>query len=230
MDFKSFIKFTGALAAGAIGGLAVSTAAIAVFTDMTVTGFIHRFLSLDFIESLVSFIVGIGAFFAALAVSVVIHEAGHLVAGLLSGYRFVSFRLFNTALIRKDGNFRLRHYGIAGTGGRCLLDPPDVPADRLSVFWYNAGGVIANILLFLALLPLMWLDLHPLLKEWVFIFLLTDALMTILNGVPMRLGGIGNDAHHILISADARDKEVSRHLQQGYVLQSQGAVRCGSVS
>lgn len=34
---------------------------------------------------------------------VLLHEGGHLVCGLATGYRFVSFRIFNLTFIRKDG-------------------------------------------------------------------------------------------------------------------------------
>ena len=33
---------------------------------------------------------------------VLLHEGGHLVCGLATGYRFVSFRIFNLTFIRKD--------------------------------------------------------------------------------------------------------------------------------
>ena len=37
--------------------------------------------------------------FGAILLHVIIHEAGHLVFGLLSGYRFVSFRIFSLTLV-----------------------------------------------------------------------------------------------------------------------------------
>ena len=36
---------------------------------------------------------------------VLLHEGGHLVCGLATGYRFVSFRIFNLTFIRKDGKY-----------------------------------------------------------------------------------------------------------------------------
>ena len=52
---------------------------------------------------------------------VIIHEAGHLVFGLLSGYKFISFRVFDFKII-KDGNgkLKIRFERLAGTGGQCL--------------------------------------------------------------------------------------------------------------
>ena len=61
---------------------------------------------------------------------IVIHEAGHLLFGLMSGYRFVSFRIGSFVLVRDDEGFRLGRFSIAGTGGQCLLDPPAMTDGR----------------------------------------------------------------------------------------------------
>jgi hypothetical protein len=39
-------------------------------------------------------LLGLLFFFASFFVQIILHEAGHLVFGGLSGYRFVSFRIF----------------------------------------------------------------------------------------------------------------------------------------
>ena len=59
---------------------------------------------------------------------IIIHEAGHLVFGLLTGYKFVSFRVFNV-LIDKEENDKIRLrtvQGVDGTGGQCLMSPPKI--------------------------------------------------------------------------------------------------------
>ena len=48
------------------------------------------------------------AFLAAILAQVILHEAGHLVCGLLSGYRFSSFRVGNLMWVKADGHLRLR--------------------------------------------------------------------------------------------------------------------------
>ena len=62
---------------------------------------------------------------------IILHEGGHLVCGLLTGYRFVSFRIFNQTLIRQDGRMRIKRFNIAGTGGQCLLVPPERPLEEI---------------------------------------------------------------------------------------------------
>lgn len=88
---------------------------------------------------------------AGLAAGLLAHEAGHGVAGLMSGYRPVSFRLLSLVFTGDGrGRLRVRRYGIAGTFGQCLMEPPAGPADRLPVVAYNLGGIVANALLALA--------------------------------------------------------------------------------
>ena len=76
---------------------------------------------------------------------IIIHESGHLLFGLLTGYRFCSFRIGSLMWIRQDGALRFRRLKLAGTGGQCLLSPPDWRED-FPFIWYNLGGVLCNLL------------------------------------------------------------------------------------
>ena len=62
--------------------------------------------------------------FAAYFIHAVIHEFGHLVFGLLTGYKFISFRIGNFMFIKKEGKLRVKLFNIVGTGGQCLMMPP----------------------------------------------------------------------------------------------------------
>lgn len=87
--------------------------------------------------------------------SVPIHEGGHLICGLLTGYRFVSFRAGRFICYRRQGKLRIGRYQIAGTGGQCLLGPPGASPDApFPYVLYNLGGALANFVVggcFLAL-------------------------------------------------------------------------------
>lgn len=135
----------------------------------------------------------------AAILNIVLHEAGHLVAGLMTGYKFVSFRFFNWTLIRKDGRLRWRNFELEGTGGQCLMAPPDKPLEEIDTRWYNAGGVLAQLIITLLSIVLIWaLDL----PEWLDILLVMMALFGIFgvltNGIPMKLGGVANDGFNLL--------------------------------
>lgn len=197
---KTLLKIIGGLLIGILIGLLLSTAGIVLFTDKSLEEVISAFGKLQPGEGLLSIITGIGALIVSLFLLVTIHEGGHLVCGLLSGYRFVSFRLFNLTVIRSEGKLRVKHFAVAGTGGQCLLSPPDLPLKDIPVVWYNFGGILATIAAGLIVLPLLWIHtLPPLLYESVVIFLLTDLFLILTNGIPMQTGGIGNDASNIIM-------------------------------
>mgnify|MGYP001113349667 FL=1 len=123
-----------------------------------------------------------------------IHEAGHLVCGLLSGYKFVSFRIFDFTILRSEGRLRVKRFAVAGTGGQCLLSPPDKALQQIPTALYNMGGVLANVLALLAAIPFFYCDSSAYVTEFLGIFVLTDVIMILVNGVPMCINGIGNDA------------------------------------
>lgn len=84
---------------------------------------------------------------AVLCGTIVIHEAGHLVMGLATGYKFVSFRIGPFTLIREDGRLKLRLYSVMGTGGQCLLMPPKTDSpENAPYFLYHLGGGLFNII------------------------------------------------------------------------------------
>lgn len=58
--------------------------------------------------------------------SILIHELGHLVMGLMTGYKFLSFR-FLTFHVQHDENGKLKLFkqNIPGTMGQCLMIPPN---------------------------------------------------------------------------------------------------------
>ena len=145
----------------------------------------------------------------AFILNIVLHEGGHLVAGLLTGYRFVSFRFLNFTLINRDGHLRLRNYELAGTGGQCLLAPPDKPIEQIDTRWYNAGGVLANILIAAISLLLFWVcDLPTWLNEFLLILGIISILTALTNGIPMKMGGVANDGLNLFqLEKDATSKQ-----------------------
>lgn len=54
---------------------------------------------------------------AAIILQIIIHEAGHLVFGLLTGYRFSSFRIGNLMWIKENSKIKLRRLSLTGTAG-----------------------------------------------------------------------------------------------------------------
>ena len=139
-------------------------------------------------------IIGLGL---ALSVflSIIIHEGGHLVFGLISGYGFSSFRIAGVMLVRQDGRLRVRTMSIAGTGGQCLMIPPEPDENgKIPVILYNLGGIIANLVLCALFAALYALTIKHIVVAYIFLLsTIISMLMAVTNGIPLHVGGIAND-------------------------------------
>ncbi|MDE6741165.1 MAG: hypothetical protein K2J58_02415, partial [Muribaculaceae bacterium] len=205
---KSVLKLIAGLLAGGLIGLLLGGLIVVLFTDTTWSEYIAKYYSINISEGLVVFIVAVVSMIISFLVLVPIHELGHLVCGLLSGYRFVSFRIFNYTILKVDGKFRIKKFAVAGTGGQCLLTPPAIALDKIPTGWYNFGGVMANIIMLAIALPFFLLPLNPFVAEALGVFVAVDAIMILLNGIPMMAGGVGNDGYNMkLLKKNLRSKQ-----------------------
>lgn len=137
--------------------------------------------------------------YVAEILQIIIHEGGHLVCGLMSGYTFVSFRVFSWMWVKRDGKLRFKRFSLAGTGGQCLMAPPKLVDGKMPVALYNFGGAIANAVVGLIALGAYFLWPHvPVLSNGLLIFALLGLMQAVFNGVPMRLGMVDNDGYNAL--------------------------------
>ncbi len=139
--------------------------------------------------------------FVAVIINIILHEAGHLLFGLLTGYRFVSFRIFKFTLTRENGHFHWKRFHISGTGGQCIMAlPENQDPDRAPWFWYNAGGVLLNLAVVVLSVVMLRMS-HPgvvMLSFWLMMAVVA-LYMLVVNGIPMSVGGVSNDARNILL-------------------------------
>lgn len=136
----------------------------------------------------------------ALFVVTIIHETGHLVFGLLSGYRFVSFRVGSLMLVKVDNKIRLKKFSIAGTGGQCLMSPPDMVDKKIPFKMYNLGGSLMNLLtsVIFLVIALLLKNSQPFLSAIMQALFILGLVTALTNGIPMRLGAIDNDGYNTL--------------------------------
>ncbi len=196
---KGILKMILGLLLGIGTGLLIGGLFYVVFNGGSLSEYFGKLFAVDGSEMLqiIAFVLLWMAVSAVL--QIVIHEAGHLVAGLLTGYRFVSFRVFSLTLIRKDGHFQFRRFALGGTGGQCLMSPPDRPVAQIDTRWYNLGGVLANVLVATAALGAFILCDWPMWAEtWMLMLAIIGFLYALLNGLPLKIGGVGNDGHNLL--------------------------------
>jgi hypothetical protein len=152
----------------------------------------------------------VAAMIISFYLSVIVHEGGHLVFGLISGYRFSSFRVGSLMLMRSEGKFSLRSFSLAGTGGQCLMCPPNPVEGSVPVVLYNLGGVIFNMIFSVISMVLYFLyrDI-PFLSPTLLVFGIISVIIVLTNGIPLYTGGIANDGMNALSLAKDRRAAVA---------------------
>lgn len=147
------------------------------------------------------------ALLAALYAHVLVHEAGHLLGGRATGYRFVSYRAGQNIWMRRGGRIVRGRYRLAGTGGQCLMAPPGSGPDApFPWLWYNLGGPLANLVLGGLTAAGALLSAPPLARFLCVLFGVPGLLLGALNLLPP-LGGDGSN-----LVALHRSKEAQRAL------------------
>ena len=127
-------------------------------------------------------------------IQLIIHEVGHLIAGLLSGYSFGSFRIGSLMIVNDNGKLKMRRQSIAGTGGQCLMIPPQPVDGKIPVIFYNLGGVLMNFLtLPICVYLIRFLIGKPVLYCGCVMMFLSGLIVVLTNGIPIKLGMINND-------------------------------------
>ncbi|MDD6039521.1 MAG: M50 family metallopeptidase [bacterium] len=147
-----------------------------------------------------SFVIVIAAFVIVYLIQIILHEAGHLVAGLLSGYEFVSFRIGSIVWVKnKEQKIELRRMMIQGTGGQCLMCPPAVAVEECPYKLYHAMGGLVNIITGGIALALAMVLPHNLVTFCIFEeFGIIGIALGLTNLLPSKSGGIQNDGYNLL--------------------------------
>lgn len=151
-------------------------------------------------------------FYITIVLQTIIHEAGHLVFGLLTGYKFLSFRIFSFILVKKDGKIVRKKLKVAGIPGQCLLAPPEWNENgKYPYVWYNLGGGLLNIIT--SLLAVLLFFLHIPCVSWMAgFFIFTGVLLGLTNVIPMTMG-IPNDGKNCLLCAKSKGNRRAFYLQ-----------------
>lgn len=151
-------------------------------------------------ELVIKLMEGLFLLILAFFLQVILHEGGHMLAGLLRGWKFISFMILGFVISRREGSLHLSRFAIPGVGGQCLMMPPEEGDTNWGIAFYNAGGVLMNTLV--VLLSAVILALYYSHLSWgIDVFLgslcITGLFFAITNGIPASHGGIPNDGMNI---------------------------------
>ena len=151
-------------------------------------------------ETLMSVGILLLGFYVMLYLQIVVHEAGHLVFGLLTGYRFSLFRIGSLTFLRDpvSGKIRVKRMQLAGTGGQCLLVPPQPVDGKIPFALYHLGGSLMNLIASAVFFVLYQICRPiPTLSLIMLVGVIVGIAFAMMNGIPMRLGAIDNDGYNL---------------------------------
>lgn len=135
-----------------------------------------------------------------------------MIFGLLTGYRFLSFRVLSFTIVKKDGKLVWKKLKVPGTLGQCLMYPPEWKEDGdYPYVWYNLGGGLLNLMFCAFSVPLFFL--HSPLAAWAAgFFVFSGVIFGFSNLVPMSIG-LPNDGKNCLLCAKERENQKAFYAQ-----------------
>ena len=182
------------------------TGSMVIIMIMAVLGYLMGYYSGSKNTSNISFggkLISLGfqliGIFIIIFLQIIIHEVGHLVFGLLSGYRYSSFRIGSFMWLKKDGKIHFKRLSLAGTEGQCLLCPPEMVNGKMPFFLYNLGGSLMNVIS-----SLIFIGVYMICKDiaYLSVFLIMASIVgfaiALMNAIPMKLGVVNNDGYNAL--------------------------------
>lgn len=138
-------------------------------------------------------------------VQLIIHEAGHAIFGLFTGYKMVSFRLFSFMWVwQKDGQIVFRRHKVPGTLGQCLMMPPPYNNGQFPFRLYLLGGVLAN--LFCSIVIGILFTPNSMAAT---IFVMIGLFFALTNGIPMGF----NDGATLRIALSSQEQAYLFYMQ-----------------
>ena len=135
----------------------------------------------------------------AIPLFVITHEAGHLVFGLISGYKVLSFKVGPFEWYSKDETVKFRVNSFSTMVlGQCLMTPPKhKKKEKPKFILYNAGGLIFSYL-FDVLVVILFLETTNYIKQ-LFIPIIVISLFFTINNSIYQKGGINDVCNYVVV-------------------------------
>jgi hypothetical protein len=139
------------------------------------------------------------------ALSIPIHEAGHLLFGLLTGLRFQAFRLLSFVWVKENGKLTRKKskLGIVVVG-QCLMAPPEKEEDFKFVLYNLGGGLLNLICCLVAIIPLVFVRGFGTAEYILAGFSAAQLTMALVNLIPINLVS-PNDGYNVMVASRSPD-------------------------
>ncbi len=191
---KQKLKNLFAILIGVFIGIAFGVFITETYFDILTTLDIHK----NPLLALTTAISPILSIVLMIFLQIIIHEFGHLVGGLLSGYRYYSFRVGNLVIQKNNNKLKLKKFKIAGTLGQCIMFIPNKDFKDIPYFLYHFMGGALNLILSLIAFIISLFNNNPLVIYNIYLFIFFGVIMGLQNLIPSKMGGINNDGMNIL--------------------------------
>ena len=150
---------------------------------------------------LILILITIAAIILPFYLQIIIHEAGHLVFGKLTGYRFLSFRIWNKVLVRENRHWKIKTYSDRDSIGQCLMLPPRKDNRETPYALNHLGGIILNGITGILFLSVSCMEIA--FSYFIRLFSFTSGLfgviMFIANGLPIRYFGNNDGTNYLAL-------------------------------
>ena len=136
---------------------------------------------------------------------VAVHEAGHMVFGLISGYSLLTYKVGPFEWYEKDEKLAFRVNSLNSMVlGQCLMVPPK-PKKKVKpkFFLYNAGGLIFSYLMDIILIILFFI-INNVYFKYMLIPMITVSIFLTLNNSIYQQGGINDVCNHVVVKRNPK--------------------------
>ena len=158
--------------------------------------------------AVITLVIATAAIFVAIVLNTFFHELGHLIFGLLTGYRFLSFRIFGLMLTRESGSLRFKKHSMPGTLGQCLMAPPAYRGGNFPFMLYNLGGILfGGIVSLVLVLTALLVEMHMTLQFFCLMTGWIGLVLNFVNAIPQngkRAMNDGTNTHYAKKSIAAK--------------------------
>lgn len=148
---------------------------------------------------LLSILFQVIGFVITIPIFVALHETGHLVFGLITGYRVLSFKLGPFEWYQKGDKVSFRMNPLSSFAfGQCLMTPPKKKKKgKIKFYLYNAGGLIFSYALTFLFILLFFL-INNVYVKFLFVPIISVSVFLLINNSMYQKGGINDVCNHML--------------------------------
>ena len=195
-------------------GLIANIVLTIIFTIFLIINFDKHLSIVPENQQISSLLIIFLSIYITMYIQLIIHELGHLIFGLVSGYSFSSFRIGNIMLLKCGKKLKIKKLKIAGTAGQCLMTPPEMKDGNIPTLLYNLGGALLNLIscIFFFIIYL-FVKNNNLLSAAIELSIAYGLYFAAINAIPMKTGTIDNDGYNAISLRTNKDAQQAFWIQ-----------------